>query len=181
MKRINYLIAISAFSLAVLALPGIASAQWYPNSGGPYGQGQNRDLRPVARNLKDRSRDFERQVDRSLRDRRWNQRNYYSGDISRLATDFRKAADRFQSRYGNGRNLNNSAGAARDLLNAASRLENAIQNSGMNNQLMRHWAPMRRDLNLVANTYGYNYNRNQNNRNNRNADWRNRVPFPLPF
>ncbi len=179
MRRIRNLIAISAFSFAVLALPSLAAAQWYPNSGGTYGQGQYRDLRQVARNLKDRSRDFERQVERSSRDRRWNQRNYYSGDIRRLASDFRKAADHFQSKYGNGRNLNNSADAARRLLDAASRLENAMRNSGMNNQLMRNWAPMRRDLNLVANTYGYN-NRNRN-RNNRNADWRNRVPFPLPF
>lgn len=163
----------------VLALPGVASAQWYPGNNAPYyGGGQQRDLRPVARNLKDRSRDFERQVDRAMNNRRYN-RNNYSGNIKRLASDFRKAADHFQSKYGNGRNLNNSADAARRLLDAASRLDNAIQNSGMNNQLMRQWAPMRRDLNLVANTYGYRYN-NQN-RNNRNADWRNRVPFPLPF
>jgi len=37
-------------------------------------------------------------------------------------------------------------------------------------------------LDVLANAYGYN-NNNRNNRNNRNTngDWRNRVPFPLPW
>ena len=43
---------------------------------------------------------------------------------------------------------------------------------------------IRQDLNTIANAYGYNYN-NRNNRNNRNQrtndDWRNKIPFPLPF
>ena len=71
MKKIKNIIAISAFSLMVLALPSIASAQWngggYPNSGGIFRGG--RDLDRVAERLKDNARDLERQIDREFQRR----------------------------------------------------------------------------------------------------------------
>jgi hypothetical protein len=183
MNRIRNLIAISTFSLLLLALPSVASAQWYPGNNDPYyGGGQNRDLRDVARRLKDNARNFERSVDRELRNNRgsgnrsgWGNNNNH---LRSLANDFRRAADNFQSRYGNGRNLRNSEDAARRLLDSAYRLDQGLQSARMNNRLRSDFSRMRGDLNMVANTYGYN---NRNNRNNRNVDWRNRVPFPLPF
>lgn len=185
MNRISKTLAICAFSLVILALPSIASAQWYPNNG-PYYGGQNRDLRNVARNLKDRSRDFERQVDRSVDNRndrrdRWGNRGggYGNNDLKQLAGDFRRAADHFEDKYGNGRNLRNSEDAARRLLDSASRLDRALQDSRVRN-LNGQWNSMRRDLNMVAQTYGYNYN--NRNRNQRNTGTR--FPtgrFPWPF
>ncbi len=178
MNRISRILAISAFSLAFLALPSIASAQWFPNGGPSYG-GQNRDLRNVARNLKDRSRDFEKRVDQRVDNRRGNNRGPINDDLKQLAGDFRRAADHFEDKYGNGRNLSNSQDAARRLLDSASRLENALRYSRVPN-LNNQWNSMRRDLNMVAQTYGYNYN--NRNRNQRNTG--SRFPtgrFPWPF
>ncbi|MBX3245426.1 MAG: hypothetical protein KF685_13320 [Acidobacteria bacterium] len=181
MNKIKFFIAVSAFSLVVLALPSAASAQWYPNNRQVY---RNANLKDSADRLKSDSRDFERAIDDAIDNRgSWgnrNRNNYYRGDLKQLAGDFRRAADKFEDKYGNGRNLNNSADAARDMLDAASRLENALNNSGMMNRYRGQWNSMKNDLNMVARTYGYNMNnRNTNNRNN--GDWRNRVRFPLPF
>ncbi|MBA2379516.1 MAG: hypothetical protein H0V76_08070 [Blastocatellia bacterium] len=184
MKSIKNLIAVSAFSLVVLALPSVASAQWFPNSGpGVYRGGQVRDLRGVARSLKQRSRDFERQVDRMDRNRgyRGNRGNYGRNDqdLRRLANDFRRAADNFQSRYGNGRNLNNSADAARRLLDSASRLDNALRYARVRN-LHGQFNQMRGELNMVAQTYGYRYdNRGGNQRGNPGGIFNGRLPWPF--
>ena len=54
------------------------------------------------------------------------------------------------------------------------------------NNIQNDWDRIRQDLNVLANAYNYN-NNNRNNRNNRrnrqgnNGDWRNNIPFPLPF
>ncbi|MEJ7847312.1 MAG: hypothetical protein WKF92_04390 [Pyrinomonadaceae bacterium] len=61
MNRIKNLIAISAFSLLILGLPAIASAQWNGGYGG-YGNGGN--IRATVRNLKNKARNFENSVDR---------------------------------------------------------------------------------------------------------------------
>ncbi|MBX3288053.1 MAG: hypothetical protein KF855_01790 [Acidobacteria bacterium] len=180
MNKIKYLIAISAFSLVVLALPSVASAQWYPNNRPVYGN-QTGNIKSSASRLKSNSRNFERAIDNAVDNRGgWGNRNsnrYYSGDLKTIAGDFRRAADKFEDKYGNGRNLNNSAEAARNMLDAASRLENALNNSGMMSRFRSQWNSIRNDLNMVSRTYGYN----MNNRNRNNGDWRNRVRFPLPF
>lgn len=208
MKRISKLAAFGAFAVMFLALPSIASAQWYPGGNGGYGNGgygngrYNRDLRGVADRLVDRSRDFERRVDNTVdrrndrRDDRWGNRGgwgnnrggyggYYNDDLKQIAGDFRRAAEHFEDKYGNGRNLRNSEDAARRLLDAASRMDYALRNSGRGRgNLNGQWNSMRGDLNMIANTYGYNGYNNRGNNNrypNRNGDWRNRIPFPLPF
>src|SRR5689334_21380546 len=73
MNRISKLIGIGAFALVFLALPSIASAQWYPGGNGGYGNGGygnggygNRDLRSVADRLVRQARDFERRVDNTV-------------------------------------------------------------------------------------------------------------------
>ncbi len=187
--RIKNLIAISAFSLAILVLPSVSSAQWFPNTGpGVYGGGQYRDLRGVARSLKQRSRDFERQVDNTVDNRGgWNNRNRggYGGynrgndDLKQLAGDFRRAADHFEDKYGNGRNLNNSADAARRLLDSASRLDNALRYSRIP-QLTGRFNQFRGELNMVAQTYGYGYdNRRNNRRGNPGGIFNGRLPWPF--
>ena len=84
MKRIKNLLAIGAFSLLVLGIPAIASAQYnggndpygrnggYNNGGynngqnGQYGNyGNNGDIRSAIRDLKDSSHRFEKDLDRS--------------------------------------------------------------------------------------------------------------------
>jgi hypothetical protein len=121
MNKIKNIIAISAFSLMVLALPAVATAQWggnnYPNRGNNRG-GYGGSLEGVAQRLKERSRDFERQVDRERFGNRGgilggilnggvyggNNRGYGNDRIKRLAEDFRHAADRFENQVDNGRN-----------------------------------------------------------------------------
>jgi hypothetical protein len=134
MNKFKNIIAVSAFSLMVLALPAIASAQWggnnggYPNGGsypnGSYGNtgryGTN--LENVADRLKDRSRDLERQIDREFRNQgRYgntsilgtilggggiNNRGYGNDNIKRLAEDFRRAASDFENRTDDNDNNN---------------------------------------------------------------------------
>lgn len=188
MNRIKNWIAISAFSLLILGVPAIASAQWGGSNGGYYGNG---NIKSTVRNLKNRAKSFERDVDRydDRYDNRNNRGGYggygnnnYNGDLNDLADQFKDATNDLEDAYGNGRNLNNSADEARRVLDIASEIDRAVYNSRGGRSLQGQWSSMRQDLNVLANTYGYNYNRNnRNNRNNRSGDWRSRVPFPLPF
>ncbi|HLA95765.1 MAG TPA: hypothetical protein VK612_08595 [Pyrinomonadaceae bacterium] len=212
MNRIKNFLAISAFSLLMLGLPAVASAQWGGNNGGYGNGGYNQDIRGTVQNLKNRARSFE-QMTNQVEDRNddrggnrngsWGNQNggwgnnrngNYGGDIGRLenlADDFKKATDKLEDKYGNGRNLNNSRDEAQRVLSIASQIDNEI-NQTRNRNLQNQWNQMRNDLNMVANVYGGSYNNggynngnngngNRNRNGNRNGDWRNRVPFPLPF
>lgn len=208
MNRISKFIAVSAFSVLVLGLPAVASAQWGGNNGGyggygngGYGNGRyNQNIRGTLQNLKQQARNFE-QITNRAEDRDddrygnrnggwgnqnggWGNRNGgYRGDIGRLedlADDFRKATSKLEDKYGNGRNLNNSRDEARRVLDIGSQIDNEIYQT-RNRNLQNQWNQMRNELNVVANVYGYGgYNNNNRNR-NRTGDWRNRIPFPLPF
>ena len=198
MNRIKSLVAISVFSLLILGLPAIASAQWNGggyggnNNGGYYGNGNNYNIKSTVKNLKNRAKSFEKAVDRydDDDDDRYNRGGYggygnnnYNGNLKNLADQFKDATDDLEDAYGNGRNMNNSADEARRVLDIASQIDRAIYNSG-GGTTQNQWNSMRQDLNMLANAYGYNNNNNnRNNRNNRNrnGNWRNNIPFPLPF
>ena len=119
MNKIKNIIAVSAFTLMVVALPTMVSAQWnggnYPNGGVYQGGRYGGNLDSVANRLKDRSRDFERQVDREFNNNNrrygntgvlgtilgngtYGNRGYGNDRIKRLAEDFRQAAARFENR-----------------------------------------------------------------------------------
>lgn len=182
MNRIKGLVAISAFSLLILGLPAIASAQW----NGGYGNGGyngNGNLRSVVRNLKNRAESFERATDRydDRRDNRGNRggwgNNSYSDNLENLAEQFKDATDDLEDAFGNGRNLNGSSDEARRVLDIASRIDQALYNGRRGGgNLQGQWNSMRQDLNVLANAYGYN--NNPGNRRNRNGGgWRNNFPF----
>lgn len=191
MNRIRNIIAISAFSLMVLALPGVASAQWggnnYPNNPNAN-RGYNNNLRGVARDLRERSRDFERQVDRELNNSRYGNRGgilggilsggvygenrgYGNDRIKRLAEGFRRAANDFDNRVDdrddrNGRyDRDNNRGqqSAMRLLQIGSELDREVRRMRLPRGLEYQWAAIRRDLNIVSNAYG-NYGRGNQNR-----------------
>lgn len=194
MNRIKNLIAISAFSLLVLALPAVASAQWGGNNGG-YGNGNyNRNIRGTIQNLKNRSRNFERNVERADgrrddRDDRWDNnrgggwgnnrndrwgngnRNRDLGRLEQLAERFRNAADDLADEYGNGRNMNSSRDEARRVLDYGQQIEQEMRNAGANRNLQGEWNQIRNDLRVIASVYGGGYNNG--------GDWRNRIPFPF--
>lgn len=185
MNRLKSLIAISAFSLLILGLPAIASAQWnggYPNGG--YGNGRyNRDIRGTVENLRNSARNFENQVDRGNNGNgRYNDR-YNNRNLRNLANRFADATKDLRDAYGRGRNLNGSSDEARRVLDIGSQIENELYNSRGSYNLQNDWNRVRYDLQIIADTYGYNYNNRgyRNNRNYRNGSWRDRVPFPLPF
>jgi septal ring factor EnvC (AmiA/AmiB activator) len=181
MNRFKNLIAVFAFSLLVLALPTIASAQWRDrdrdnddyNRNGRY----NRNLESTIKNLKNRSREFARRLDRELDDSRYDNRNR-EDQLNRLADDFRRATARLDDEYDNRRDYRDSQDEARRVLQLGQQLDNALNRSRLNYNLQGDWNRIQQDLDILANAYGYN---NRNNRNNRNGDWRNRVPFPLPW
>jgi hypothetical protein len=137
MKRVKNIIAISAFSMLVLALPSIASAQWGGNNGGYYPNGGNNrgqyggqyggNLEQVADRLKDRSKDFERQVDREFNNNR--NRNYGGGGI--LGTIFNGGRN---GSYGNrGYGNDQIKRLAEDFRKAANDFENRVDGNGRNN------------------------------------------------
>ena len=195
MKRVKNIIAVSAFSLMVLALPSLASAQWGNNGGydpnGSYNRGgrYGGNLENVAERLKDRSRDFERQVDREFRGNNGRygntgtilgdifrggngNRGYGNDRIKRLAEDFRRAANNFENRVDDndrGRNGRWNRGDARDqqsaqnLLNIGSQLDQELRRMRMSSTLQYQWNAIRNDLNIVNSAYGYN----RGGRNNR--------------
>lgn len=197
MNRLKKYLSLGAFSLIVLGLPAIASAQWRDRDRDDdyYGNGRNgrynQNIRGTVQSLKNRARNFEQRTDRwddrrDDRDDRWGNRNggYYGGGngLENLADRFAEATDDLADSYGRGRNLNNSADEARRVVDLARQIDQALYNTRGDRGIENQWSQIRYDVRQIADVYGYNYNdRNRNNRNNRNGTWRNRVPFPLPF
>ena len=185
MNRFKNLFTIFAFSLLVLALPTIASAQWRDrdrddddyNRSGRY----NRNLESTIRNLKNNSREFARRLDRELDRSRYDDRNR-EDRLNDLAEEFRNAAARLDDEYDGRRDFRDSEDEARRVLQLGQQLSNALYRSRMSYNVQGDWNRIQQDLNVLANAYNYDdrYNRNNRNRNrNRTDDWRNRIPFPF--
>src|SRR6266550_3693712 len=177
MNRIKSLIAVGAFSLLVLGIPAIASAQYngqydpygrnggynnggyynggYGNNGnyGSYGNnGYYGDIRGTLRDLKQRSNDFHREVDRSsggiFGGYSRNNNDRYLRD---LANNFHKAADRLESHYNNGRDQYRSQSDAQEVLNLGSQLGQEMRRARGNRYLENQWRGIDNDLRVVAN------------------------------
>jgi hypothetical protein len=197
MNKIKNIIAISVFSLMVLALPAVATAQWGGNNRGydpndRYNRGgYGGNLEGVAQRLRERSRDFERQVDREFNNNRrgggilggilnggvyGGNRGYGNDRIKRLAEAFRRAAHEFENRVDGGgnnrrdsyRDLSRGEQAAQQMLSVGSQLDRELNNMRMSSSLRYQWNAIENDLRLVANAY-----RNNNRGGGRNG----RFPF----
>jgi hypothetical protein len=194
MNRFKNIIALFAFSLLVLALPTIASAQWrdrdrdddnddgyYRND--DYRNGRyNRNIGSTVKNLKNQSKRFEKTLDRELDNSRYDDRNR-EDNLNNLAERFKEAADDLEDNYDNGRN-NRSQNEARIVLDLGSQLGRAISRSRLNYNVQNDWYSIEQNLRIIADAYGYNYNNRNNRRNNRNnrngnGGWINRIPFPF--
>ncbi len=200
MNRFKNLVAVFAFALLVLSLPVIASAQWRDNNrrnddyyGNNRNNRNNSNLNSTIKNLKNRSRDFARRLDREL-DRSRIDGSRREDQINALASDFVKATNRLDNEYDNSRDYNRSQDEVQRVLQLGSQLDSAINRGRLNNNIRSDWNRIRQDLRTLSNAYGGNYNDNNrnnrrgNNRNNdygnnrnNNGDWRNRIPFPFPF
>jgi hypothetical protein len=195
MNRYKSLVAVFAFALLVLSLPVIASAQWRDNRRNDdyYGNNRsNRNLNATVRNLKNRSKQFERRIDREL-DRSRIDGTRREDQINAIAADFARAADRLDREYDNRRDYRNSQDEARRVLQLGSQLDRVLSRSRLSYNIQNDWNRIRQDLRILSNAFGGNYNdddyrNNRRGRNrdddynrNRNGDWRNRIPFPFPF
>lgn len=215
MKSIKNWMAIGAFSLLVLGIPAIASAQSrdrdrdddrYNNGGynnGGYGNGNGGynnggynnggynngqygnygnygDMRSTVRDLKNRARDLQRQLDRDLDNSRYNG-SRREDQINEIAKDFRNAVNRLSESNNNYGNNGRRDDKVDRVLSLGSQLERSISRSGVSYNAQNIWSGIRSDLQVLGNGYGYN-NNNQNNRNNRNGTWGNgNKPSWWPF
>jgi hypothetical protein len=198
MNRFRNLIAVFAFSLLILGLPSLASAQYRNNRDNDdyYGNNRNnRNLNATIKNLKNRSHQFEHRLDRELDRSRYDDRNR-EDRLNQIADDFAHAAERLDNAYDNNRDYNSSYDEARRVLDLGNQLDRALSRARLNGSVQNDWSRIRQDLNILANAYNTNYN-NRNSRNRRddddddynrnrrrtsnNGNWRNRIPFPLPF
>ncbi|MFN0278444.1 MAG: hypothetical protein ACKVRN_07565 [Pyrinomonadaceae bacterium] len=179
MNRFKTLITISAFSLMVLLLPAIASAQYGGNR--PY-YGNN-DSRSVLKNLKRDARSFQNQIDRDLDRSRYDGTNR-EDRINGLAQEFRNAVNSLNNddfnrndrnndrddRYRNGRNNRNDNSDVSRVLNIANQIDRSLNRSGVSGQSRNIWTQIRNNLNQL----GYNSNNDdwydRNNRRNRGSN-----------
>lgn len=178
--RLNGMIKLFAFSLLLLGVPAIASAQWGNNRNGGYYNGA---LESTIKRVKDQSKSFERAVDRS---------NYKY--MENLAKDFKKAADKLEDKFDNGRNMNKSYNEASRLIQLGQQIDrqlgsnnnNRNRNSGYGNYNdFYQWNQISNDLRMIADAYGIRYNNNGrwNDNNNRRGRGNNngRINIPWPF
>lgn len=187
MNRIRTYLAIAALSLMVLALPAIASAQYRDrddddynrrnggNGNGQYGQyGSYGNMSSIVRNLKNRTKDFQRALDRDL-DRSRVNGTYQEDEINDLVKDFRDAVNDLDN---NDRQNSNEVNRVVSVGRQVDRVMNRLR-LGYNTENL--WQVIRRDLDMLGNN-GYD-NRNRRNRNgNGNGQWGNgNKPTWWPF
>jgi len=201
MNKIKNLIVFTAFSLLVLGLPAIASAQYYPNdpygrNGGyndPYGRnggysnGGYGDQRSVIRNLKSRTREFTRQLDRDLDRGRMNGTRR-EDQINEIANRFRDAVNDIDNNgyYDNRRGTYGGNNEMRRVFDLAAQIERSISRANISYQTRNLWSAVRNDLQSLSG--GYYTNNNNRGNGNRNGGWgnnrntgRNGLPSWWPF
>lgn len=191
MNRFKTLLTICVFSLLVFGIPTLASAQWRDRDDDDYGNNRNgnnsynRNLKELIKRLKNDSKDFRKNVKRETENSR------YNSNLRYIAEDFEKAADKLKDNYDEKR-INKSYDEADNLIRVANRLESELYRARLSSYLENDWQQMRQSIRTIADFYGIRYNgnyggiRNGGNRNGRgnrngNGNWRDKVPFPLPF
>ncbi len=187
MNRFRNLIAVFAFSLLILVLPSMVSAQWRNdrnNRNGDYNRSgsYNRNLNSTIKNLKNRSKDFALQLDRELDRSRYDE-SRREDNLNQLTKNFKDAADKLDDEYDSRRDYNRSQDEARRALALGNQLDRALSRARLSSNLDRNWNNIRQDLQTLASAYNYdnrdtrNNRDNRNSRNNNNDSWRN-LPFP---
>jgi hypothetical protein len=152
----------------VLSLPAMAAAQgynpwWQERDNGrdnsrrsdDYNRYQRERLRNSARRVNDLSRQFERDLDRTL-DRSRFDGSFREDRINDVARDFRNAADDFKDRLGDARNLYRSTGAARNLLQLGARIDRIMSRVRFSDsRAVSDWAHIRQELRVISDAYGF--------------------------
>ena len=167
MNKIKAIITFTAFSLLVLGLPAIASAQYggydpYGRNNDRYGNNRNGgyrggDMRSTLRNLKNRARDFQRQVDRDLDRSRYNG-SQREDQMNYMAQRFSAAVNRLDNNdFNNGGYYGNRNGNSSDIQRVyaeAANIERTIGRARLSYQTQAIWSGIRNDLQALSRTYG---------------------------
>lgn len=189
MRNFNRWVAMGVFSLLVLGIPAIANAQWrdrdrgrYDDRGynnGAYGNyGNYGNMSNVVRSLKQRTREFVRQLDQDLDYSRANGTRR-EDQINEQAKRFRDAVSRINNN-GNNNNWGRRDNNIERALQIGSQLDRAVSRVRLSYQSQALWSSINRDLQMLGNGYGYD---TRNNRGNRTGGgWNNgRMPSWWPF
>ena len=151
MRRINFFITISAFSLLMLCLTGVASAQYDPYSrnggynNGAYGNGSyrvNRDMRSVVGDLKRRAGQFQREIDQELDHSRYNGTRR-EDQVNQLAREFKNAANRLNS------NVYSDQGDLDRVLELGFQIDRTMGRGRVGYRAQGVWSGIRADLDLL--------------------------------
>jgi hypothetical protein len=175
--RRNFFLGMIAAAIMAVCIPALASAQGY---WGQYGGGYNRDyrydrnaLRDAVKRVKDRSKDFENGLDRSLDHSRYDG-SRREDRLNQEARNFRSAAEDLKDRIGDAKNLDRSANQARRLIEIGSRIDRFVGNGNVDGRTMNYWYSVRRDLQYIADAYGFRMGDfGGSYRNDRNDPYRN--------
>lgn len=151
----------------VLSLPSMAAAQgsnqwWQDRDNDRYlGRGNNdfnrfrrERLRASARRISNLSRQFERDLDRSL-DRSRIDGTIREDRINERAREFRFAAEELRDRLGYGRNLYSSTSAARNLLQLGSQIDRMMSRFRLDSRTESDWVQIRQELRVISDAYGF--------------------------
>ena len=160
-SRKSTVLSIFAAAIIALCIPAMAQAQGGYGGWGQGGWGQrrggnndyfNRGVRDAIRRVESRSDDFEDHLDNSLDRSRYDDTRR-EDRINDMARQFRDAARRLRSSYGDGRNNSNSEGYARQLIQIGSRIDRIMGRNRFGGRAENDWAQIRQDLNVIANAF----------------------------
>lgn len=137
---------------------------------GRYNNYDRRAVRDLAHRIKDNSKDFEKRVDHYLDHSRYDG-SRREDRINELVKDFRRSADNFKDRVGDGRNLDRSSGEARNLLQLGTRIDRFMSRNDVDSRTWSDWSRITQDLRTLSDFYGYrgDYNGNDDYNNRRGS------------
>ncbi|HEX5708719.1 MAG TPA: hypothetical protein VFX96_15575 [Pyrinomonadaceae bacterium] len=191
-NRRNLLFSFAAALLFALVSTAHVSAQepWWRGGNdrrddgyrrsGYLSEQQRRFLRDTARRINDRSRSFQRNLDRAL-DASRHDDTRREDRVNDEVREFREAAERFRERAGDDRDLSRSVGEARTLLQTASRIDRVVSRLRLDARTRSDWQQIRADLRTVADIYNLRTGDFDNDRDGRgrgrgrgsnNGNWR---------
>lgn len=170
MRSIKNWIALGAFSLLVMGIPTVASAQWGGGQYDPYGRNNDRygrnngnygNVNNTVRSLKQRTRDFTRQLDRDLDRSRLNGTRR-EDQINQIADRFKDAVNDLDNNYyNNNRGYGRNDNEMRRVFDLASQIERSISRAQISYQTRNLWSSIRNDLQVIGRGYTpYNNGRN---------------------
>jgi hypothetical protein len=196
MRNFKSILTIFGFSLLLLALPTLASAQWRDDDDDNYGRNNRNDYRYLEQTIKRVKQDgknFERQVERDR----------YNNYLENLTENFKKAANKLEDKF-NRRNINRSYDEAQQLVRAAEQIDRELgnnnnrrgnNNGNYDNYVYNQWKNIQRDIKQIADAYNIRYKINNgwwnrggrgNGNGNGNGRGNGRIKdkikdFPFPF